>query len=63
VIVRENTECLYVKKERIEETPAGKVAVGMWQLPSGAPAGPFCGLQILMPLSCAVLSCGLSTKY
>ncbi len=26
VIVRENTECLYIKQERIEDTPNGKVA-------------------------------------
>lgn len=27
LIVRENTECLYVKKERIENGPQGKVAI------------------------------------
>ena len=29
VIVRENTECLYVKSERIEDAPQGRRAVGM----------------------------------
>ena len=27
LIVRENTECLYVKKERIEQGPQGRIAI------------------------------------